>query len=284
MELKLTRRRFGQLAIASTAVAGLGYLANRTIAQEVPPVLYGVRPNVIDQSLLVQALNLTTGEVENEETLALLPGQKVSGFTTLANGTRVLSISPVRAGRRENASTRLEFLGESPRTVTVSGLTRRERIDSLLAFNDGTLSCLIIRRSGRPPVRLGSINLQTGEITDRLRVRLPSAERFSNLVQTPNGTVYSTLVARSGNTVLVRLDLAQRTRVRVATLRLEGQPWSYGSADLAYSPALAEDEILILAAPRYSSYFNVYTANTGDGNMSFVREFRAVSKFTAARV
>lgn len=37
MKLKLTRRRFGQLAIASTAVAGLGYLANKTFAQTPPP-------------------------------------------------------------------------------------------------------------------------------------------------------------------------------------------------------------------------------------------------------
>jgi hypothetical protein len=33
MSLMITRRRFGQLAIGSTAVAAIGYLANKTFAQ-----------------------------------------------------------------------------------------------------------------------------------------------------------------------------------------------------------------------------------------------------------
>ena len=40
--LKLTRRRFGQLVIATTTVAGLGYLGKRTIAQT-SSIIYGLQ-------------------------------------------------------------------------------------------------------------------------------------------------------------------------------------------------------------------------------------------------
>jgi hypothetical protein len=39
----ITRRRFGQLAIGSTAVAAIGYLANKTFAQTTDLLLYGLR-------------------------------------------------------------------------------------------------------------------------------------------------------------------------------------------------------------------------------------------------
>lgn len=282
MELKLTRRRFGQLAIASTAVAGLGYLANKTLAQDAL-TLIGARPNSKVGQIEVLSLNLGTGDVLDIASVPIVAGEKLSGLTTLTDGTTVLAISPIRAGKKETASSRLVFLGTSTETVTLSGLRRQQTLQSLVGLNDGSLNGLVIRKNNRPPVFLANINRDTGEVTATQRVRLPSADRFSNIAQTANGTIYSTIVTRRGNTRLVRLDLGQKKPVNVALLSFNGEPWIDGSADLAYSPLSPGGEILALAAPRYTRPFRVYTINTSNGNMSLVRAFN-VAKIAAAPV
>jgi len=66
MSLMITRRRFGQLAIGSTAVAAIGYLANKTFAQTTSPslVLYGLR---VDSGgkLAVETLNLVSEVIQD---------------------------------------------------------------------------------------------------------------------------------------------------------------------------------------------------------------------------
>lgn len=280
MKLNLTRRRFGQLAIASTAAAGFGYLANKTFAQIPNLLIYGARPVPQDGGILVQSLDLVTNLVQELTTTTLGVGEKLIGFTSLADGTLVMAMGPVRAGRRQSAPTRLFFQGTSPRTVTVSGLRRQDTLDSLLGTNDGSLYGLVIRKNGRPPATLVAINLDTGESNRIDRINLPRTDRFSNLAQCPNGTIYTTAVGREGGTSLVQLNLAQGRPTRVAQLNVNGRVWNSGLSSLICSPA---GELFALAAPRYVTPNKLYSVNPSNGAMTQLIDFN-VSKITTLSV
>lgn len=290
MKLELTRRRFGQLAIASTAVAGIGYLANKTVAQTAL-VIYGARPNAKTGRIDVQALNVTTGEVQPVTTAPLEPGEKLTGFTSLANAERtlVLAISPVRAGKKQDAPTRLVFLGTSPKTLTVSGLKKENTLESLLGTNDGLLYTSVIKKNGRPPVELVTININTNDInasdistvqTSLLdKIKLPQTERFINLAQCPDGTIYTIAVGRLGETSLVQLDLGKEKPNVLAQLNINGAVWNSGLSSLVCSPA---GQLLALGAPRYVTPNKVYVVNPSNGTMTLLTDFD-VSKITILR-
>lgn len=284
MEPKLTRRRFGRLAIASTAVAGLGYLANKTFAQTRSPlVVYGVRPSREGGKLTLQSLNVESGTVQDVTTATLDDGEKVIGLTSLANGALVLAVGPVRAGKKENAPTRLIFLGKSPRTLTLSGLGSQYALESFLGLNDGSLVGLVNRKNNMPPVRVVDINVSTGNISFTDRVNLPAQERFSQLMETPNGTLYTTLVKKLGNTTLVRLDLAQGRVIDLAQLNFNGRVWNSGLNDMVSSPTSPMGKLFALGAPRYASFYNLYNVDADTGAMTLLRERWGVTKITTLR-
>ena len=285
MKLKLTRRRFGRLAIASTAVAGLGYLANKTFAQTAPPlVVYGACPNPKAGEIILQSLNLKTGAVQDVTTATLDVGEKLIGLTSLANGTPLLAVGPVRAGKNQNAATRLIFLSTSPRTLTLSGLDGQQyTLESLLGLSDGSLIGLVTRKNNMPPVRLVDINLNTGKVSFTDKVNLPEQERFSQLMQTPNGTVYTTAVRKLGNTRLVRLDLAQTRIVDLALLNFNGKVWNSGLNDMTSSPMSPMNELFALGAPRYAPFYNLYKVDTVTGAMTLLKEKWPVTKITMLR-
>lgn len=280
MKLKLTRRRFGQLAIASTAVAGLGYLANKTVAQTAL-LIYGARPNPKAGVTAVQSLNVATTAVQELATTNLEPGEKLTGLTSLANAERTLVqvISPVRAGQKQDAPTRLVFLGTSPKTLTVSGLKKQETLQSVLGLNDGSLIGLVIKKNGRPPVDLVTIDVNTGQISLLEKIKLPQTDRFSNLAQCPDGTIYTTAVGRLGETILVQLDLGQGKPNDLAKLNINGAVWNSGLSSLACSPA---GQLFALGAPRYVTPNKLYSVDPKDGSMTLQKDFD-VSKITILR-
>ena len=281
MKLKLTRRRFGRLAIATTAVAGLGYLANKSFAQMAPPlVLYGARPNPKAGKITLQSLNLKSGVVQDLTTASLDFGEKLIGLTSLANGTPVLAIGPVRAGKNENAATRLIFLGTTPRTLTLSGLNSQYALESLLGLNDGSLIGLFIKKNNMPPVKLVNINPNTGNFSFTDMLELPEQERFSQLMQTPNGTIYTTVV-RHLKTKLVRLDMAQRRVMNLALLNCNGKVWNNGLSDMTSSPTSPVNELFALGAPKYVSPYNLYIVDANTGAMTLLKEKWDVTKITA---
>ena len=294
MNWKLTRRRFGQVAIASTAVAGLGYLANKTFAQTPSPTpdlnIYGMKPDPkssIAGGIVLHSLDMarsrvvtqTLPQVRVRATPILQIGEQLTDLTCLADGTFVLAITPVRAGIKEGEPTRLVFLGTSPRTVTVSGLKKQDRLESLLVANGGSLLALLIKKNGRPPVDLVEIDLSTGEISLVDKIKLPQTQRFSKLAQCPNGTLYTTAVGRLGETSLVQLDLAQGKAIVRSQLKVDGTVWNSGLSDLVCSRA---GQLLALGAPRYESPNLVYSVDTSNGTMTALTPFDVV-KFTIAR-
>jgi hypothetical protein len=259
MNLKLTRRRFGQLAIASTAAVATGYLANRTVAQtNLVDVLYGIR--IEGRGLVLQTLNLVTlvlSDVLNLTTgINLRDGDQLSGFTSLSNGTLVVVINPSRTSNRDDYPPRLIFLGTPPRTLTVTGLRDKKYIlGDIVGTRGGSLVGLVYKRNGTPPVRLASIDPSTGEldITDSFR----GNQRVRNLTECPEGdggTIYTTTVDREGNTVLADKQLV-----------LGGENWVSGLGSMACS---SSGEMFALARSRYGPVNALYKVNKSTGEMT----------------
>lgn len=260
MELKLSRRRFGQLVIAGTATSAIGYFASKTFAQT-SNTIYGVLPQAKFGVVYVYDQSGT-----NPITVALQPGERLTGFTVLTNNTRVLSLGPTLTGKKKDNIPRLVFIsGTSQTSRTVSGLNNNQTIESLLGLNDGSLIGLVIKKNGKPPVELVDIDISSGAVSKGNKIQLPGTERFSNLAESPNGTIYSTAVDRSGNTSLVQLDLEEKRPIVLALLRFGNRVWNSGLSSLTSSPG---GELLALGSSRYETPKKVYSINPSNGAMN----------------
>ncbi len=282
MKQILTRRRFGQLAIASTAIAGFASLslANQTSAQTSSNlIIYGARPIPKAKKILLQSLNVATGAVKDLTTVDIEPGEKLNVFTSLADGTLVLAFSPIKGSEKDNNAPRLVFVGErsAKKILNVSGLKKQDGIESLLGANDGSLYGLVIAKNNLPPVHLVSVNRNSGEIRFLEQLILPQSYRFNNLAQCLNGTIYTTTVDELGETGLTRLDLGQGKPVPLATLKFNAESWDSGLSDLLCSPA---GQLFALGTSRYGDSNNLYTVNPRDGEMTLLREWEHVTKIT----
>ncbi len=274
MELKLTRRRFGQIAIATSATAALGYLAERTFAQTPLPILLA-RPNTKVGQVSVESLNLTSGLFEDVATSTLVSGETLFGFTALADGTSVLAIGATRGGKKENVSTRLVFLGADSKTLTVSGLKKRYRLESLLSTKDGSLYALAIKNNSTPPVELVAIDPSTGTVSLVNKIKLPADQRYINLFQSPDGKIFTTAVDKDGYTSLVELELVKSQPTTVAQFKLKDRLWNSGFSSLAFSAA---GQLFALGKPRYAALNNLYVVNPSDGNMTLLKQDLADTK------
>ena len=211
----------------------------------------------------------TTSQAPDGATQILEPYSQVSGLASLPGGTLVQVSNPVKSNEKGNPS-RLTFLDTSPRTLNVLGLEQQDALESVLVTNDGSsLIGLVGRKNGTPPYRLANINRETGQISF-IDFPLPADERFSNLTQCPDGTIYTTALAQQGNTSLVQLDLSQRQLIRGAQLRYNGQDWFTGLRSLACSTG---GQLFALGNPdRYQSRSLLFTVNANNGEMSFLSE------------
>jgi hypothetical protein len=203
MSLTLTRRRFGQLAIASTAVAALGYLANKTFAVT-DLLLYGLRVD-FGGKLAVETLNLVSGVVQDVSTnltsdITLNTGDQLTGFTSLSDGTLVVCVTPASdKGKKKEKDADppyLIYLGTSPKTVEISGLKeKKETIVDIAGTQDGKLLGLVAKRNGRPPNKIVSIG-SDGKISKEDTV--PGRQRVTNLAESADKTIYTATVDDDG--------------------------------------------------------------------------------------
>lgn len=297
MELRISRRRFGQLAIATTTIAGLGYVASKTSAQTSgltivgisprgsvttpdssgtdvtsPSVETGDAPDTSDtsQQVSISSIDLPTGRTQGGVAAAMPTDDSISGFAYLNDGTPVVALTPARTSRRKGRNpTRLSFPGISRSEVTISGLTPQQRLDSLMVTPNGVLLGLVMNKNGTPPVKLVEVNYNTGTFT--VRLNLPADQRYSTLASCPNGTIYTTSVA-NGATTLVRIDLAQGGVTPLVELRLNDNPWNSGLQSLICNNA---NQIIAFGAPRYVQPNALYTVDLGSGAMAKLVDFDA---------
>ncbi|MEH1947579.1 MAG: hypothetical protein V7K77_11590 [Nostoc sp.] len=310
MNYKVSRRRFGQLALAGTVVSGLSYLTKKALAETPSLNIVGIGSSPIvdtDQTVITEvnttelventALNsvstdikpvglvlqsLMTGKAQvltDKSTPLLEPNEILSGFTSLSDGTLVVAITPVAISRRQATPTRITFLGTPVRTLIVSGLKPNQQLGSLLGTNDGRLIGLVGKKNGTPPIRLVDINLQTGEISSISKIKFLDDERVSNLAECPNGILYTSIVGAYGDTTLVQIDPNQKKPIRLGQLKVNGQAWNNGLQSLVCSTT---GQLLAFGAMRYETPNAVFIVDKKSGNMTRLQDFDT-AQITRAR-
>jgi hypothetical protein len=299
MNYKLSRRQFGQLALAGTVVSGLSYLTKKAFADTPSLDIVGITstsiisdptaipevntteldnnpPNILPTDikpvgLVLQSLITAKAEVIADKTTPLLePNEILSGFTSLSDGTLVVAITSVTTSRKQAALTRITFLGTPVKTLIVSGLKQNQQLGSLLGTIDGRLIGLVGKKNGTPPIALVDINLQTGEISSISKVKFPNDERASNLAECPDGKLYTSLVGFNGDTTLVQLDSNQKRPIRLGQLNVNGKAWNNGLQSLVCS---ATGQLLAFGAMRYETPNAVYSLDKNTGNMTRLQDF-----------
>jgi hypothetical protein len=283
--LKLTRRRFGQLVIATTTVAGLGSFGKKTVAQT-SSIIYGVRVPKTGQ-LVIQSLDLATKQIQDLTTVSHERGEQLNSIGYFGSNKFVLSISPLKTAANENNSPRLLIVtvGESPTSVPISGLTKEQHLTSVLVTNDGSLVGLA-QKSDKTSSTLVKIDYNTGVINTINNITLPVSERFSNLAQSKldnvaesNEIIYTTHLSQQGNTSLVQLDLTKGQVSPGAQLTTtDGKVWNSGFSSLA---SASGDQIYALGAPRYVTPYNLYTIDVSTGVMTLIQQSNVVKTTTS---
>lgn len=292
MSQPITRRKFGQMAIAGTAVAGVSMYASRLRAQTTPQILAGVSSNLqasnadtVTNEVSVQTFNLTTGQVQQVENIQSQPNTDLStstdtpsiaasaqpyalvnSLTAMADSTLILLSNPVGSSQQDNPSRITRIVGSSSQTINVSGLAPQNALWSLLAANNGSLIGLVANKNSKPPYRLANVNTQTGQV-NFINFVLPANEWFSNLVQCPNGDTYALSLDLGGNISLVQLDLSRGRSSRLPQrLRLNGIDWRTGFNSLTCS---AEGQLYALGNPnKYDPMLALYSLELSTGNLT----------------
>ncbi|MBW4596340.1 MAG: hypothetical protein KME46_26410 [Brasilonema angustatum HA4187-MV1] len=282
--LKLTRRRFGQMVIATTTVAGFGYLGKRTVAQT-SSIIYGVRVPKTGQ-LVIQSLDLATKQIQDLTTVSIQPSEQLNSISYLGYNKFVLSISPLKTATKGNNSPRLltVTVGQSTTSIPISGLANDQNLANILVTNDGSLIGLT-HKSDKTSSTLVNIDANTGAINTINNITLPVTERFDNLAQSrldnvaeSNGIIYTTNLTQQGNTSLVQLDLTKGQVSPGAQLTIDGKVWNSGFSSLA---SASGEQIYALGAPRYVTPNNLYTINVSTGVMTLIQQWDVVKTTTS---
>ena len=305
MNLRIKRRRFGQLAIASAATAAITNLAGKVAAQSSPETLYSASvssTSVVSNTnttppITVKSSNVTSGQqltnfavpsttvstpntpVETTpKATSTQPNTRLTGLTSLSNGT--LAKTTVSSSKNGDV-TQLIFTdpttSKTVNTLKVSGFpNNNSTVESLLApKNTNNLIAIISLNQGIPPFDLGAIDPTTGKITTSSSAGLPtlnSSQRYSNLTQASDGTIYATNLGREGTTYLVRVDLANRSVTRVVQLSYNNKPLNSDLLSLAVS---SSGQLYALANPNHESTNSLFIVDIKSGVLSFVRQLDA---------
>jgi hypothetical protein len=299
MKLNLTRRQFGQLAIFSTTTAALGALIGKTVAQEsnTGTVILGIKSGIpdnntvtnldlnitdladeiqtIDRSILqpivVESFNTTTQEIKTVLTTApiLETCERLSGFAVI-NNKLIAAASYTCTRNKKDKKVRLIDLN-SLETVNISGLKNNEDVDQLLRLTDGSLAALVGKEKGKGFSRIVTIDLNTGEITDRSKI--PQQKRVTAVAECPDGSFYGIDTDKVGEISLFQIGQEQSKK-----LKSQGKTLNNGCDGLVCTSA---NELFALVAFRYESPKHVDKINKDNGEIETIKGFD-VAKITLA--
>ncbi|WP_375510332.1 hypothetical protein [uncultured Nostoc sp.] len=275
---QILAERGTSLVQSNETLSSFAVLSDGTLAK-VGTALGKVDNILSNLPLLGNDASSSNDTVANQVTPLVETNETLSGFTSLSDGTLVVAATPVSTGRKEATSTRITFLSTPIRTLIISGLKQNQQLGSLLGTNDGRLIGLVGKKNGTPPITLVDINVQTGEISFISKIKFPKDERVSNLAQCPDGKLYTSLVGLNGDTTLVQLDSNQKSPIRLAQLKLNGQVWNNGLQSLVCS---GTGQLLAFGALRYETPNGVYSIDKNSGNMTRLQDFDA-AQITLAR-
>ena len=280
MNQKLTRRRFTQLAIASTTAVAIAALPRKTTAQT-NSLLYGV--GVRAKGLIFQTFDVASQIITDRNDLTggvtLNANEQLTAFTTLANGTPVVALTSIKLNSTGSYPIRLIFLGSSPVILNLSDLGQQFVLNSIVGTNDGGLFILVNKLNGQPPFKIGSVDLQTGQINFLAELNLLGGERIGNITQCADGKILGVGVDRTGSLNLVQLDQNQNKLGQQQQLRFSSNDGPRSLNSLACSPS---GQLFVLSSRRYEAINSLFMVDTGSGIISPLLPF-PVSKITFAR-
>jgi len=328
MHLRLKRRKFGQLALASAATTVLSNLATKAVAQQPQLNIYGVRltpasssiradlaeatsanitPGIILQSVdLVNNQELSTAEISGQtvqnqqdatETTSQAfvinkPSERVTGFTALSDGTFVAAVS---AATKKGEFSRFIFFSadgknSTPKALKAKKIKKHNTVESLLAIQNDQIISIVSLNQGQPPFELALIDLKSGQVNSGAALALPNlplSNRFSNLAQSTDGTIYATTMDAEGVPILVNLDLQNKSAItgrgkinRLVRLSFNNSPLESDLNSLAFS---SSNQLFALANPQNEGTNSLFTVDLKTGEMKFVRKF-AVDKIAFKKV
>ena len=340
MNLRIKRRRFGQLALASAATTAIANFAAKAVAQQPQLIIYGVSLTPASRSLTAdlvdaEAANTTPGMVlesldlatsqsllasENSTTSQRLPtselsavtvdnkqdfaesvnqalvikkpSERITGFTVQSDGT--FAIAAVAASKKGDFSrlilTKDGKNGKNTKGVKIKKVKKDSTIESLLATQKDQFLSIVSLNQGVPPFELAVIDPKSGKVDsgDELGLpELPFNQRFSNLAQSPDGTIYATTLGVEGITILVQLDLVNRSIVtgrgkiiNLVQLSYKNKPLGNDLASLAFSQS---NQLFALADPNNEGTNSLFTLDMKTGVLTLLRQF-AVDKIAFSPV
>ncbi|MEO0841359.1 MAG: hypothetical protein AAFY21_01970 [Cyanobacteria bacterium J06641_2] len=239
MEL-ISRRRFGQIAIASGAFVAISGLIGKSIAQTPGVVILGVIPgtvssdssntvdsdDVIDSEaeensvveddsnakkpVVVQSYNVSTGETKTVTTTQpiLEKGELISGFAASSSGELVVSTSPIAA--EKNTSNRLVTVkNNSVETKEVSGVAKDESLD-LIELPDGSISGVVKKENGTGSRKVVDVDSESGAVqkkTTPTKIPNPQVESSENGESLEKSAKNSVLLAQKENPLEIPSEL-----------------------------------------------------------------------------
>jgi hypothetical protein len=284
MEHKFSRRQFGQAAIAGIATAASGLLAGKTFAQSTGTMIIGVNLGLKDtaspgRQVLLQTLNVDNGTITNLSSpdFRINPGEQISGFTILSSGDPILAVTTVSDKNKGNNPVVLVNL-KTLTTIPVNGLNRQLKIGGIveektLPGTPANLLALVLKKNGQSPITLYDINVQTGEITDKSRIKFPNS-RVATLAQCSDGTLYSALLGDGGQVTPVKLDQQTKQVISQVELKIKNIPLNNGLQSLICSPA--NNQLYVLASDRYIQPNSVYLVDKNTGDLTLGIPFDAI--------
>ncbi|MBD2448888.1 hypothetical protein H6G76_17340 [Nostoc sp. FACHB-152] len=291
MQLKLTRRQFGQLAIFSTTIAAVGAVINQTLAQESnkDPVILGIKTGLRDnnaptnldsdiidpfeesqitepsalQPLIVESLNVRTQEIQTLLTTApiLETCERLSGFASI-NGKLIAAASYTCTRKKKDKKVRLIDL-YSLESVNLSGLKNNEDLYQLMRLANGSLGGLVGKDKGKGFSRIVTIDLNTGQITDRKKV--PEQKRVTAVAESSGGSLYGINTDKLGEIALSQIGDKQSKQ-----LKYRGMSMNDGCDGLVWTPS---NELYALLAFRYESPKYLHRINRSTGEMERIQGF-----------
>lgn len=299
MKLKLTRRQFGQLALASTTAAAVGLVYSKSLAQSnTGKVILGIKPGISDndidtnldsnttdlvntsqttidpsilQPIIVESCNVSTHEIKTVLTTApiLETCERLSGFA-LINGQLIAAASYICTKKKKDKKVRLINLN-SLETVDISGLKNNEDVYQLLRLKDGSLAALVGKEKGKGFSKIVTIDFKTGQITDRSKI--PEQKRVTAVAECSDGSFYGINTNKIGETSLSEIGQEESKK-----LKSQGKTLNNGCDGLVCT---SSNELFALVAFRYESPKYLHRINKDNGEMERIKGFN-VAKITLA--
>ncbi|MEM7555305.1 MAG: hypothetical protein AAF378_14615 [Cyanobacteria bacterium P01_A01_bin.84] len=262
----------------------------RDIENTTPAV--NITANQLESGEEAEKIELSIQKVDNRQTRTETkskavfsePKERITGFTFLPDGTIV--VSTVASSKRGDFSRLLFTSGtskeRSAKSKKVSGFTKRNStVESLLGTKDNQLLAVISLNGGIPPFELGFIDPKSGKIrgigADLALPVFSPVQRYSNITQAQDGTIYGTTLGSEGTLLLTTINLEKKSPLTGRSIINEGRILRFQNKTLGndlLSLAVSPDgELYALGNPEGEKINSLFIIDPKSGVMKKVRNF-----------